>query len=198
MEDKEKYVIHIRALKQTLNHGLKLKKVRRVIKFKQKAWLKPYTDMNTELSKKVQNKFEKNLFKLTNNSFFGKTMENVINHRDIKLITTDKRRKRLVSEPNYHSHKRFSEHLMAIEMKKIRVKMVKPLYLGMSILDISKILMYKFWYDYINPKYGDKAKLCYTDTDSFIINIKTEDFFEGISNDVERFDISNYDKNEKR
>ena len=116
----------------------------------------------------------KKLFKLMNNSVFGKTMENVRNHRDIKLVTSDKRRKRLVSEPNYHSHKKFSEHLMAIEMKKTRVKMTKPLYLGMSILDISKILMYEFWYDYINQKYGDRAKLCYTDTDSFIIYIKTE------------------------
>ena len=114
-------------------------------------------------------------------------MENVRNHRDIKLIITDKRRKRLVSEPNYHSHKRFSEHLMAIEMKKTRVKMVKPLYLGMSILDIIKTLMYEIiWYDCIEPKYGEKAKLCYTDTDSFIINIKTKDFFEDISNDVEK------------
>ena len=88
---------------------------------------------------------------------------------------------------------------MAIEMKKTRVKMTKPLYLGMSILDISKILMYEFWYDYISPKYGDRTKLCYAGIDIFIINIKTEDFFEDISNDVERwFDISNYDKNEKR
>ena len=96
IEDKEKYVIHIRALKQALNHGLKLK---RAIRFKQRTWLV--------------------------------RMENVRNHRDIKLITTDKRRKRLVSEPNYHSHKNCSEHLMAIEMKKTRVKMVKPLYLAM-------------------------------------------------------------------
>ena len=117
------------------------------------------------------------------------------NHRYIKLITTYKKRKRLVSEPSYHSHKKFSEHLMAIKMNKTRVK----LYLGMSILDISKALMYEFWYDYIGPKYGDKSKLCYTDTDSFIINIKTEDFFEDISNDVERwFDTTNYDKNDKR
>ena len=132
-----------------------------------------------------------------NNSVFGKTMENVRYHRDIKLVTSDKRRKRLVSEPNYHSHK--NDHLMAIEMKKIRVKMTKPLYLGMSILDISKILMYEFWYNYISPKYGDKVKICYTDTDSFIIYIKTEDFFEDISNYVERwFDTSNYDKDDKR
>ena len=191
-EDKEKYVVHITALKQALNHRLKLKKVHRTIQFKQKGWLKSYIDMNTELRKKTQNEFEKNFFKLMNNSVFGKTMENVRshrnvrNHRDIKLVTSDKRRKRLVSEPNYHSHKKFSDHLMAIEMKKTRVKMTKPLYLGMSILDISKILMSEFSYDYIKPKYGDRAKLCYTDTDSFIIYIKTEDFFKDIFSDVER------------
>ena len=100
--------------------------------------------MNTELRKNAKNEFEKNFFKLMNNSVFGKLMENVRNHRDIMLVTSDKRRKRLVSEPNYHLHKNFSDHLMAIEMKKTRVKMTKPLYLGMSILDISKILMYEF------------------------------------------------------
>ena len=134
-----------------------------------------------------------------NNSVFGKTMKNMRNHRDIKLVTSDKRRKRLVSERNQHLHKNFSEHLMAVEMKKIGVKMTKRLYLGMSILDISKILMYEFWYDYIRQNYGDRANTCYTYTDSFIIYIKTEYFFEGISNDVERwFDTSNYDKNDKR
>ena len=134
-----------------------------------------------------------------NNSVFGKTMENVRNHREIKLVTPDKQRKRLVLDPNCHSHKKFYDHLMAIEMKNTGVKMTKPLYLGMSILDLSKILMYEFWYDYINPKYGDKAKLCYTDTDSFIIYIKTEDFLEDISSDVERcFDTSNYNENDKR
>ena len=175
-ENKQKYVININTLKQALNHGLKLKKVHREIQFKHKAWLKIYIDMNTDLRKDAKNEFEKKFFKLMNISVFGKTMENVRNHKNIKLVTSDKRRKRLVSEPNYHSHKKFSDHLMAIEMKKTRVKMTKPLYLGMSILDISKILMYKFWYDYINPKYGDKAKLCNTDTDSFIITIKTRFF----------------------
>ena len=134
--------------------------------------------MNTELRKKAKNEFEKNFFQMMNNSVFGKTMENVRNHRDIKLVTSDKRRKRLVSEPNYHSHKQFSDHLMAIEMKKTRVKMTKPLYLGMSILDIGKILMYEFWLNYIIAKYGDKVNLCYTDTESFIIYIKTKDFLK--------------------
>ena len=135
-----------------------------------------------------------------NNSVFGKTMENIRNHRDIKLVTSDKRRKRLVSEPNYHSHKNFSEHLMAIEIKKAKVKMIKPIYLGMSILDISKTLMYDFWYDCIKLKYEDRSKLCYADTDSFVIHIRTEHFLENISEDVvdERFDTSNYDENGKR
>ena len=151
--------------------------------------------MNTELRKNLRKAF----IKLMNNFVFEKTMENVRNHRDIKLVTSVKRRKRLVLESNYLSHKKISDHLMAIEMKKTRVKMTKPLYLGMSILDISETLMYEFWYDYIIPKYGDKAKLCYTDTDSFIIYIRTEDFLEDISNDVERlFDTSNYYKNDKR
>ena len=112
-------------------------------------------------------------------------LENVRKYRYIKLVTTDKRRNQLASEPNYHTTKHFSDNLMAIEMKKTRVKMNKPIYLGMSILDISKTLMYEFWYDYIKPKYQDRAKLCYMDTDSFVIHIKTKDFYENITNDVE-------------
>ena len=168
----------------------------RVIQFNQKAWLKPYINMNTKLRKGAKNEFEKYFFKLMNNSVFGKTMENVRKHRDIKLVTTDKRRNQLVSEPNYHTTKYFSENLLAIEMKKTKVKMNKPVYLGMSILDISKTLMYEFWYDYIKPKYGGRAKLCCMDTDSIIILIITEDFYKYIANDVERwFDTFNYDKN---
>ena len=122
-------------------------------------------------------------------------MENVRKHRDIKLVTTIKKNQ-FVSEPNYHTVKWFSENLMATEMKKTRVKMNKPVYLGMSILDISKTLMYEFWYDYIKPKYQDRAKLCYTNTVSFVIHIKTEDFYKDITNDAERlFDTSNYDEN---
>ena len=178
IEDKKKYVIHIRALKQALNNGLRLKKVHRIIQFKQKTWLKTYIDMNTELRNNAKNEFEKKFFKLMNNSVFGKTIEKARNHRDIKLVTSNKRRKRLVSESNYYSCKKFSDHLMAMEMKKTRVKRNKPLFLGISGLDISKTLMHKFWYDYFKPKYRDRAKLCYTDTDSFIVTIITEDFLK--------------------
>ena len=128
-----------------------------------------------------------------NNAVFGKTMENVRKDRDIKLVTTDKRRNQLSSELNYHTAKYLSENLLAIKMKKTKVKMNKLVYLGMSIWDISKMLMYELWYDYIKPKYQDKAKLCYMDTDSFIIHIKTEVFYKDIANDVEKwFDTSYY------
>ena len=147
--------------------------------------------MNTKLRTEAKNDFEKDFFKLMNNSVFGKTMENVWNHRDIKLVTSDKRRNKLVSEPNYHTTKHFSEDLQAIEMRKTKVIMNKPVYLGQAILDISKTLMYEFWYDYIKPKYQEKAKLCYMDTDSFIIRIETEDFYEDIVQDINKwFDTS--------
>ena len=152
--------------------------------------------MNTELRKLAKDDFEKDLFKLMNNAVFGKTMENIRKHRNIKLVTTDKKRKNLVSEPNYHTINYISEDLSVIEIKRTKVKMNKPIYLGLSILDISKILIYEFWYDYMKPKYGNYVKLCYMDTDSFIMNIKTEDFYKDIANDVEnRFDTSNYEVN---
>ena len=132
--DKNNFVVHKRSLKQALNHGLLLKKVHRVIQFNQEAWLKEYIDMNTELRKQAKNAFEKDFFKLMNNSVFGKTMENVRKHRDIKLVTTDKRRNQLVLEPNYHTTKYFPKNLLAIEMKKIKVKMDKQVYRGLSML----------------------------------------------------------------
>ena len=194
LRKKKKYVVHIRSLKQALDHGLKLKNVHRIIEFNQKAWFKTYIDMNTELRKIAKNDFEKDFFKLMNNAVFGKTMENVRKHRDIKLVTTDKKRSKLVSEPNYHTMNYISENLSIIEMKRTKVKMNKPIYLGLSILEISKLLMYEFWYDYMKPKYDDKVKLCYTGTDSFIINIKRKDFYKDITDDVDKkFDTSNYE-----
>ena len=192
--DKKKYVVHINSLKQGLNHGLKLTKIHRIIEFNQEAWLKPYIDMNTELRKLARNDFEKDLFKLMNNSVFGKTMENIRKHREIKLVTTDKKRSKLVSEPNYHTINLISEDFPIIEMKKTKVKMKKPIYLELSILEISKILMYDFWYDYMKPKYNDNVRLCYMDTDNSIMNIKTNDFYKDISDNVDnRFDTSNYE-----
>ena len=144
LRNKKKYVVHIRSLKQPLNHGLELKKVHRIVEFNQEEWLKPYIDMNTELRKIAKKDFEKDFFKLMNNAVFGKTMENVRKHRDTKLVTTDKKRSKLVSEPNYHTINCISENLSIVEMRRTKVKMNKPIYLGLSILEISKILMYEF------------------------------------------------------
>ena len=155
--------------------------------------------MNTDLRKEAKNEFKKGFFKLMNNSVFGETMENVRNHRDIKLVTSDKRRSILASEPNYHSSKFISKDLMIMEMKKVEVKLNKPIYLGQAILDISKTLMYEFWYDYIKPKYKEKARLCYMDTDSFVIHIKTEDFYKDTADDVDKsFGTSKYKKDDNR
>ena len=131
-----------------------------------------------------------------NNAVFGKTIENIRKHRDIKLVKTDKKINKLVSEPNYYTINYISEDLSIIEMNKTKVKMNKPIYLGLSILDISKIFMYEFWYNYMKPKYNDNVKLYYMDTDSFVMNIKTNDFYKDITNDVEKkFDTSNYEVN---
>ena len=199
LNDKENYSIHIVALKQALNHGLKLISVHSVISFRQEAWLKPYIDLNTELRKNAKNEFEKDFYKLKINSIYGKTVQNDRKHRDIKLVTTEYKRNKLASQPNYHSTKCISKHLLVMEMKKTDVRMNKPIYLGQAVLDLSKTLMFEFWYDYLRPMYGGKIRLCYTDTDSFIMHIKTDDFYKDINNDVDKwFDTSNYDKNDNR
>ena len=188
-----KNVDHIRSLKQALNHGLKIKNIHKVLKFNQRAWLKEYIDINTELRMKAENDFDKDFCKIMNNAVYGKTMKNVRKHKIIKLVNNDTKRNKLVSEPNYHTTKWFSENLLAIEMKKTSVKMNKPIYLGLAILSLSKIKMYEYWYDEMKPKYGDTIRLCYMDTDSFIMHIKKEDFYKDIADDVKKkYDTSNY------
>ena len=149
--------------------------------------------MNTDLRKQAKDYFKKDFLRLINNSVFGKTMENVRKHRDIKLVTTDKGRSLFVSKPNHHTTKWFSENVLAMEMKNTKVKTNKPVYLSLPILEISKILIYEFWYNYMKPKHGYNVKLCYMDTDSFIMHLKTEDFYKDIADDVEkRFETSTY------
>ena len=196
VQDKNKYVFNILTLKMALNHVLVLGKLYRAIKFNQSAWLKRYIDMNTELRKGANNDFEKNFFKLMNNAVFGKMIENVRKRREIKLVVTEQRRKKLVSEPNFKSCVPFSNHLLAIEMRKTHIYMDKPIMVGQAILDKSKELMYHFYYDYLKPKYKENVNLMYMDTDSFVLEIETCDFFEDIKNDLEKwFDTSGYDKN---
>ena len=197
--DKENYSIHIVALKQALNHDLKLIRVHSVISFRQEAWLKPYIDLNTESRKNAKNVFEKDFYKLKINSIYGKTVQNDRKHRNIKLVPTEYKRNKHALEPNYHSTKCISKHLLVMEMKKTEVKIDKLIYLGQAVLDLCKTLMFEFWYDYLKPMYGDEIRLCYTDTDSFIMHIKTDDFYRDINADVDKwFDTSNFNKNDNR
>ena len=188
--NKKKYVIHHENLKQYLSLGLKLNKIHRGIKFEESQWLEKYITFNTELKTAAANEFEKDFFKLMNNSVFGKTMENRVN---IKLVKNIKQAEKLSAKPNFYHCNIFSEDLVAIHMKKTKLVFNKPVYLGMCILDLSKTLLYDFHYNYINRKYGDKAKLLFTDTDSLMYEIQTEDFYKDISSGVkQRFDTSDY------
>ena len=196
LRDKKNYVIHIQALNQVLQHGLRLDGIDQAIEFYQSPWLKTYRDFSTQLRMAATNDFEKDFFKLMNNSVFGKMMENIRKHRNIGLVTTEAKYLRIVMKPNFKSGVLFGENLMGCEIGKIKVVMNKPVYLSQAILDVSKIIMYEFHYDYMVPKYGlEKLTLCYMDTDSLVYDIKTGDFYEDIANDVEaRFDTSGYSK----
>ena len=194
--NKEKYILHYENLKQYISLGLKLTRIHRGIKFEESECLKPYIDKNTGLRTKANNSFEKDLYKLMNNSVFGKTMENIRNRSNVKLVSDRDKAKKLVAEPNFKHLNIFSENLIAVHMKNISLTMNKPVYLGMCILDLSKTIMYEFHYNYIKPKYGDKAKLLFTDTDSLMYEIQTEDFYKDISGDVkDKFDTSDYPPN---
>ena len=155
--------------------------------------------MNTELRKNAKNEFEKDFYKLKINSIYGKTVQNDRKHRDIKLVTTEDKRNKFTSEPDYHSTKCISKNLLVMKMKKTEVKINKPIYLGQAELDLSKTLMFEFWYDYVKPMYVDKIRLGYTETDSFIMHIKTDGFYKDIRADVDKwFDTSNFNKNNNR
>ena len=191
---KKRYVIHIRALDQAIKHGLVLERIHRPIEFKQSAWMKEYIDFNTRLRTAAINDFKEDFYKLMNNLVFGKTMENIRKHRDIKLVNNREAYLKAVMKPNFKSGTLFGTNLMGCEMGKIKMVINKPVYLGQAILDLRKIVMYEFHYDYMKRKYDDEnLTLCYMDTDSLIYDIKTNDFYKDIADDVvARFDTSDY------
>ena len=195
--DKKNYVIHEELLKLYLSLGLKLKKIHRVLEFNEKPWLKEYIDCNTEKRTHAKNAFEKDFFKLMNNSVFGKTMENIRKRSNIYLETDPEHFLRQVAKPTYVSHKIFHENLVALNMKKEQIKLDKPSYVGMCILDLSKVLMYDFHYNFIKKKYGERAKLLFTDTDSLCYHILTDDVYEDLYNHKDMFDNSDYSKSSK-
>ena len=197
LRDKEKYVLHYRNLQLYLSLGLKLKKIHRALEFSQSNWLAKYIDFNTQKRAKAKNAFEKDFFKLANNAVFGKTMENKRKRCNIQLVSDPEKMLRLAARPTYVSHNIFHENLVAVHYRQPKLVMDKPCYLGMCILDLSKLPMYDFHYNYILPKYGKKAKLLFTDTDSLCYHIRTEDIYSDFFADRERFDNSDYPSDSK-
>ena len=181
LNNKTNYIIHHESLKLYEKLGLRITKIHRGIKFVESDWLEPYIMKNTNIRMQGKNNFEKDFFKLMNNSVFGKTMENIRNRVDIHLVTDEKQASKFISKPNYQHRTIFCDNLAAIHMKKTHLVFNKPVYLGMCILDLSKTLMYEFHYNYIKPKYGEKAKHLFTDTDSLMYEMETDDFYKDIS-----------------
>ena len=192
LSKKEKYVLHYRNLQLYIDLGLKLTKIHRVLEFDQSPWLKQYIDYNTEKRKNAKNDFEKDFFKLMNNSVFGKTMENIRKRVDVRLVTDEKKLLKLTSKPTYVSSKIFNENLVAVHKIKETLTLNRPAYVGMCILDLSKTLMYDFHYKYIKEKYGQKAKLLFTDTDSLTYEIEAKDVYKDFFKDKDKFDNSDY------
>jgi len=191
--DKKRYIIHYRNLQQCTRHGLRITKIHRVLQFAQSPWLRDYIQLNTDFRTRANNDFEKNLYKLMNNAVFSKTMENVRNHVDVRLLMRWDGRygaEAMIAKPNFHSRSVFSENLVAIEMRKLEVKFDKPIYVGMCILDISKTCLYEFHHEYMLPLYRDKCKIMYTDTDSLIYHIECDDVYDVMKRDIAKFDTS--------
>ncbi|XP_066903545.1 uncharacterized protein [Halyomorpha halys] len=196
LKNRNRYVLHYRNLIQAIKHGLKLEKIHRALKFNQSPWLSSYIEYNTELRKGASNDFEKDFYKLLNNAVFGKTMENIRNRQDIQLVTDSKKLMKLIAKPNFIDRTIYNENIAAVHMNKSRILFNKPIYIGMCILDLSKIVMYHFHYDVMMKRYPTNTlKMMYTDTDSFIYRILTDDVYEDMKNMNQYFDFSDYPKN---
>lgn len=199
--DKTNYIIHYRNLKQCLKHGLIINNIHRILKFKQSPWLQNYINLNTMLRNRATSKFVKDLFKLLVNCIYGKTMENVEKRSDIKLSTHWANRghkvgaETWIAKPHFKSREIFCDNLIAIEMNKVQVTYNKPIYAGFCILEMSKTVIYEFFYDFLKPSYGDNVSLLYTDTDSLVLQVFSENVYEDIKRNSDRFDTSNYPPN---
>jgi len=189
---KKKYVVHYRNLQFYLEQGMVLEKIHRILAFKQSRWLAQYIQYNTDMRMKAKNSFEKDYYKLLNNAYFGKTMENVRKRINVILVTEAKRLKKLASKPNYEDFIVFHEHLLGVRLKQETLKLNKPIYIGFSVLELSKLAMFEFHYRHMKPKYGDNLKLCFTDTDSLLYEITTDDVYKDMQEDSHLYDTSDY------
>ena len=197
LNDKEKYVVHLRTLQFYFKHGLKLKKIHRAIKFEQKEILKPYIEFNTEKRKNARNDFERDVYNLLNNACFGKTMEDKRKHLNFEIVSDETRYMKCVNNPSFKTSHIINENLVGVEKQKPKLKLDKPIFIGMSILDLSKQHMYKFYYDVMKPKYGDNIRMVFTDTDSFVFHTKTDDIYEDLNNIKHEMDFSDYPEEHK-
>lgn len=199
LNDKKKYVLHYRTLKLVLKNGMKIERLGRILKFRQSPWLKPYILLNTNERTKATNEFEKNFFKLMSNAVYGKTLENVRDHVDVRLRNTWLGRygaRNLIIKPNFKKRTIFNENLIAIEMLRTNIFIAKPIIVGVCVLEISKLCMYNFHYDFMLENFTHKkCKLQYTDTDSFIYSIQCDDIYDFIRENSDRFDTSDYTPN---
>ena len=192
LRDKKEYVLHYCNLQLYLDLGLKIRKIHIVLKFNQSPWLKQYIDFNTEKRKHAKNSLEKDFFKLMNNSIFGKTMENLRKRVDIRVVTNEKKLDKFTAKPTYVSSKIFLKNLMAVHKVKETLTLNRTAYVGMCILDLSKMLMYDFHYNYIKKKYNSRARLLFTNMDSLTYEIEAEDVYKNFWNNKDMFDDSDY------
>ena len=194
--NKEKYVVHYRNLQLYTQLGLKITKVHRALKFTQDPWMKSYIELNTGLRKLATTDFEKDLYKLMNNSVFGKTMENLKKRVNVNLLRSsdEVKVKKLVAKPSFNRANVFDNDLVAIHMEKTKIMLNRPTYVGMCVLDLSKHLMYDFYYNEMKPQYGKNCNVLYTDTDSLLLEIKTKDVYEDMKSRSDLYDTSDYPK----
>jgi hypothetical protein len=196
--DKKKNVVRYRHLHLYQSLGMKVKKVHRILEFNEKPWMEPYIRLNTEFRKNAKSSFEKDFYKLMNNAVFGKTMENIRKRVDIKLVRTDgsenERLRKIIAKPNFNRRVKFSDELSAIHVNKTKLTLNKPIYVGMSVLDLSKHLMYNWYYNTLKKKYGENCTLLYTDTDSLLVDIKTKDVYKDMAEMKDEYDFSDYPK----
>ena len=193
--NKENYIVHYRLLKFYLRQGMVLRKIHRIIRFRQSKWLKPYIEFNTNQRTQATTDFEKDYFKLMNNAYYGKTCENVRNRVDVELVTNRDRLIKLHNNPRFKDEKRFDESLCAVLKRITNIKFDKPIFIGATVLELSKLLMYEFYYDVLQPYYGEKnIQLLYMDTDSFILKVRSNDVVNDLYELREHMDFSNYPK----
>lgn len=193
---KDKYVVHISNLKLYMEYGLELKHIYQILKFDQSCWLKPYIDYTTKHRMNADNQFDINFFKLVINAMFGKTMEDKRKRRNIELVNTVDKLEKLTAKPTFKSFTIFTENLVSIENYRATITLDKPIYIGFTVLELSKILMYRFHYGYIKRRYPLRlSELLFTDTDSLAYKIQTDDIYSDMMDEKEKFDWSDYPDN---